>query len=291
MNCRLCSSNEIIEKYIIDNFTPGFKIFECKNCGYLFQDIDKNNAYKFYTEEYYSQNQEYSYIDERKKEKYARYVWEKRVKILKKIEKTKGLIKNFLDVGCSFGGLLKVAEENGFSPYGVEVSEYSGSYASNRFGKEKIFIGSIEDIFLPQNFFSVITMIEVIEHILNPKIAIEKLYNSLKEGGILLIQTANMAGLQAKIFGKNYHYYLPGHLSYFNHKNLKKLLKDIGFKWVKVYGGVEFGLVPKLLKSRGDFKSFKDYFKWFRIAFYHFLSKLRIGDLFFTSSMVIIARK
>ncbi|MEJ5283759.1 MAG: class I SAM-dependent methyltransferase [Brevinematia bacterium] len=291
MDCRLCSSNKIIEKYIIDNFTPSFKIFECRNCGYLFQDIDKENAYKFYTEGYYSQNQEYAYIDERKSEKFARYVWKKRIKILKKIEKTQGSNKNFLDVGCSFGGLLKVAEENGFFPYGVEVSEYSGGYAIKRFGKDRIFIGSIEDISLPENFFSVITMIEVIEHILNPKIAIEKLYNSLKEGGILLIQTANMAGLQAKIFGKNYHYYLPGHLSYFSHKNLKKLLKDIGFKWVKVYGGVEFGLVPKLLKSRGDFKTFKDYFKWLRITFYHFLSKLRIGDLFFTSSMVVIARK
>ncbi|MCX7821613.1 MAG: class I SAM-dependent methyltransferase [Brevinematales bacterium] len=291
MNCRLCCSEEINEKYVINNFNQPIKIFECENCGFMFQEVEKNLAYKFYTEDYYSNKQEYSYLDERKKENFSRYVWEKRVKILKNLEKTKVLDKNFLDVGCSFGGLLQVAKENGFNPYGIEVSDYSGGYAKKRFGSDKIFIGSVEDIDLPDNFFSVITMVEVVEHIFDPKIALVKLYNSLLEGGIILIQTANMAGLQAKIFGKNYHYYLPGHLSYFTHKNLKKILKDVGFKWVKIYGGVEFGLLPKLLKSRGDFSSFKDYLKWIRISFYHFMSKLRIGGLFFTSSMVVIARK
>ncbi len=291
MNCRLCGSDNIMEKYIINKFNPTFEIFECIKCGFLFQNIDRDAAYRFYNEEYYSGNQGYSYIDERKKENFARYVWEKRIKILKNLEKTKVVEKNFLDVGCSFGGLLKVAQESGFIPYGVEVSKYSGEYAKNRLGEDKILIGSIEDINLPQDFFTVITMIEVIEHIFDPKIVLTKLYNSLRDGGIMLIQTANMAGLQAKIFGKNYHYYLPGHLSYFTNKNLKNLLKNIGFRWIKIYGGVEFGLLPKLLKSRGDFKSIKDYLKWIRIIFYHLISKVRFGDLFFTSSMVIIARK
>lgn len=289
MFCKLCGSEKINKKYIIEKFNLPFEIFECSICGFMFQNIDREKAYEFYSKEYYTSEQEYSYIDERKNEFYARYVWNSRLNVLRKLTKAKS--KNFLDVGCSFGGLLNVAQEKGFIPYGVEVSDYSGGYAKKRFGNDKIFVGSIEDIDLPDNFFSIITMIEVIEHTFEPKVALKKIFNALEQNGVLLIQTANMMGLQAKIYGKNYHYFLPGHLSYFSHKNLKKLLEEIGFSKVKVYGGVEFGLLPKLLKSRGDFKSFKDYLKWVRITFYHLLSKIRIGDLFFTSSMVIIARK
>lgn len=291
MKCKLCNSEDIIEKYIIDKFSKDFLIYECKNCNFMFQNTDVENAYKFYTEEYYKQTQDYSYIDEREKEHFARYVWKKRFKILKKLEKTTGKDKNFLDVGCSFGGLMKVSEENGYKAYGVEVSEYSGKYSKERFGKDRVFIGSIENVKLPEEKFSIVTMIEVIEHIVDPLKAIFNIYNSMKKGGVLLIQTANMSGLQAKLFGKKYHYFLPGHISYFNHKNLKNLLKEIGFNKIKVYGGVEFGLLPKLLKSRGDFKSLPDYLKWIRISLYHLISKIKICGLFFTSSMVVIARK
>ncbi len=291
MNCKICGKAQVFKLYEISKFYEPLIVFKCKDCGFIFQNIPKEKAYIFYSEEYYTGKQSYSYIDERKMEKFARYVWEKRVKVLKSLEKTNEKDKNFLDVGCSFGGLLKVAKENGFTPYGVEVSAYSGKYAMDLFGRENVFIGSIEDISLPENFFSIITMIEVIEHIFDPYKALKNLYNSLREGGIILIQTANMSGLQANIYKENYHYFLPGHISYFSHKNLKNLLKKIGFSKIKVYGGVEFGLLPKLLKSRGDFKTPKDYLKWIRIIFYHILSKIRIGDLFFTSSMVIIARK
>ncbi len=290
MECKICKSRNIIEKYKIERFSLPFLVYKCRNCGFLFQEIDEEKAYSFYTRGYYEGKETYSYQDERKNEKFAGYVWRKRIDILARMEKTLGE-KNFLDVGCAFGGLMKVAEEKGYKSYGVEVSEYSGGYAMERFGKDRIFIGSIENIALPRDFFSMVTMIEVIEHIVNPKKAILNIYNSMKKDGVLLIQTANMRGLQAKIYGKNYHYFLPGHVSYFNDKNLKNLLKQSGFSKIKVYGGVEFGLLPKLMKSRGDFNSPHEYLKWIRIALYHLLSKIRIGNLFFTSSMVIIARK
>ncbi|MGC8765684.1 MAG: class I SAM-dependent methyltransferase [Brevinematia bacterium] len=291
MVCRLCQSENVAEKYKISKFSNPFLVYQCNNCGFMFQDTTPENAYAFYNEGYYRKEQEYSYIDEREKERFARYVWKKRFKILKRLEKTTDKVKNFLDVGCSFGGLMQVAKENGYEAYGVEVSEYATRFLRERFGADKIFTGSIEEVNLPEDSFSIVTMIEVIEHILNPVKAILNVYKSMKKGGVLLIQTANMAGLQAKIYGENYHYFLPGHISYFNHKNLKMLLEKVGFEKIKIYGGVEFGLLPKLLKSRGDFNSSLDYLKWIRISLYHLASKLRIGNIFFTSSMVIIARK
>ena len=113
----------------------------------------------------------------------------------------------------------------------------------------------------------------------------------MRTGGILLIQTADMSGLQAVSQRENYHYYLPGHLSYFTKDNLRDCLKNSGFSMVQYIGGVEFGLMPKLLKSEAGFKKAADYFKWLRIIFYHFLSKITLLNIHFTSSMVILARK
>ncbi|MCL5019192.1 MAG: class I SAM-dependent methyltransferase [Patescibacteria group bacterium] len=290
MVCRLCGSPNIKHKFLIDNFSPSFSIAECKDCRFQFQEIQESETYAFYDESYYSGKAAFSYIDERKNEEASRIVWKKRFSYLRKRARNQGP-KRFLDVGCSFGGLMQIASENNFDVYGAEVSEYSGNFAAGRFGKDRLFIGNIEDISLPDDYFSIVTMVEVIEHLYNPEKSIRNIYRSMQEGGLLLIQTANMAGLQAVFGGNRYHYYLPGHLSYFSRTNLENLLRQTGFRKVKFIGGVEFGLLPKLLKSRADFKKIGDYLKWIRISWYHLKSRIALGPVRLTSSMVVLAWK
>ena len=128
----------------------------------------------------------------------------------------------------------------------------------------------------------------MIEHLENPIEVFEKLYSQLIPGGLLLIQTANFEGKQAISESKNYHYYLPGHLFYYSKSNLESILKQRGFSKIITYLGVDFPLLAKLLKSRGGFKTLKDYTKWWNISKYHIKSKLFPGS---TSSMVIYAIK
>ena len=82
---------------------------------------------EMYNESYYTGSADYSYYDERQALKYSQYVWKKRVRKIKKYING----GNFLDVGCSFGGLLETASEY-FTPYGLEISEYS-SYLCKKF--------------------------------------------------------------------------------------------------------------------------------------------------------------
>ena len=98
-------------------------------------------------------------------------------------------------------------------------------------------------------------MIELIEHLKDPVSAIDECFRLLKKDGILVIQTANMDGLQARIKGEGYSYFLPGHVSYFSRRNLTEALLRAGFRGVRAFIPVEFGLMPKLLKSRGSFKT------------------------------------
>lgn len=238
-----------------------------------------------YSGNYYTGNADYSYYDERQALKHSQYVWKKRVKKIRQYTDS----GNFLDVGCAFGGLLKTASDY-FTPFGIELSEYSGKYPKSLFG-DNIHIGSLADHSFKADFFSVITMIELIEHLADPAAAVSECFRLLKNNGLLVIQTANMDALQAKLLKDKYAYYMPGHVSYFSKSNLVDMLQRAGFKKIKIFYPVEFGLLPKLLKSRYQFKSGFDYLRWVRIAYYHYISKIRFGNFAATSSMVVYAFK
>ncbi len=258
-------------------------IYICSTCK--IQSIfpkDSQKINEMYNEEYYTGKAEYKYIDERNTEKYDSYVWDARIKNIQKFVKS----GKFLDIGSSFGGFLSRAKLAGFEVFGAEVSQYSSNYANSK--GILTFNGSYTDNNYPENFFSVITLVEVIEHLENPMTVFEKLYSQLIPGGLLLIQTANFEGKQAIQESNNYHYYLPGHLYYYSKSNLESILKQKGFSKIISYLGVDFPLSAKLLKSRGGFKSFRDYKKWWNISKYHLKSKFFPGS---TSSMVIYAIK
>jgi SAM-dependent methyltransferase len=239
-----------------------------------------------YGGEYYNGSADYSYIDERRAKDFSRFVWDKRVEVLHRYARG----GNFLDVGCSFGGLMESAERF-YAPYGIELSPYSGGYAAATAPAGAVHIGTLKDHPFEHNFFSAISMIELIEHLKDPVWAIEECFRLLKPGGVLVLQTANMDGLQAKMKKDSYAYFLPGHLSYFSKKNLTSALMRSGFGPVKAFIPVEFGLVPKLRKSRGSFKSLRDYRRWLRISAYHMMGLLRFGNFCATSSMVLYAFK
>jgi len=274
-------------RYEIRRYTPAFIIDRCKKCGFMFMNprlIDEA-INGLYGEGYYSGSAEYSYLDERETEAYSMHVWNKRIDRLHEIVPA----GNYLDVGSSFGGLMKSASRY-YLPHGIELSPHAGGYAKKLFG-DRVHIGSLRDHPFPEKYFSVITMVELLEHLPDPAAALRECYRLLDDNGLLMVQTANMEGLQARYYGARYAYFMPGHLSYFSRRNLVMTLRGCGFNPVTVFHPVEFGLLPKLKKSRGCFSSVWDYRAWLRIAAYHGLSKIHCGDFALTSSMVVYARK
>ena len=165
-----------------------------------------NIIQNFYSEHYYRGSADYSYYDEREAENYARHVWQARMKVIAR----NAPCGNFLDIGAAFGGLMKTAAAH-FTPYGIEMSPYSGKHAQEIFGRN-IHIGTLADHPFNETFFSAITMIEVIEHMKEPASVIKECYRLLKHKGLLVIQTANMQGFQAKSLKDKYEYFMPGHL-------------------------------------------------------------------------------
>ncbi len=285
--CALCGSGRIARLYEIRRYTPAFRIDRCDACGFIFMNprFTETVVRGFYGEDYYRGAAEYAYYDEREAERHARHVWKARLRVIARYANG----GNFLDVGAAFGGLIKAASAL-YDVYGIEPSDYSGREARKTFG-DRIHIGTLDDHPFKSGFFSAITMIEVIEHLADPACALRECHRLLRDGGVLVVQTANMAGIQSRLRGERYAYFMPGHLSYFTRRNLTDLLLKSGFARVVAHIPVEFGLLPKLLKSRSSFKSAWDYRRWIRIAWYHLISKLHLGDFALTSSMVLYAVK
>ena len=298
MICPVCNSKNISFAFTCDNYEEIFDVEKCIDCECFFQKKNGNvKLEKLYQEEYYSGNANYSYHDERKTFYYDNFVWQARIKSIRKFQKN---ARTFLDVGCAFGGFTQAASKH-FESYGVDLSHFAvlkgNQWANeNKFIDEKfkgIYEGSLMNFpeELVSKKFDIVSLIEVAEHLSNPRKEFKKAFEILNSSGVLVIQTANFEGWQAINQGQNYHYFMPGHLVYFRATALKTLLKDIGFKQFKEFFPVDFSLFVKLRKSRGHFDRPWDYLKWFKISYYHLKSKFWYKGNPLTSSYVLYAKK
>lgn len=284
----LCPFCKIEAKFLykISRFDPPLNIYECPECRLQMQY--QTNPYQFYTKEYFDGSSQYSYFDERIYFKYSEYVWKARLRTIKKYKSPPA---RFLDVGCSFGGFILTALKEGYDAYGIDVSSFVVKEAKNEpLLKNRIIQSNLLD-YEPKEPFDIITLIEVIEHVPEPEQVFQKLYDLLNPRGLLIIQTANFDGLQAKLFKEHYHYYLPGHLYYYSKTNLTRILKTYGFDNFIYFHGVDFGLLPKLKKLRGFISHPKHYYKYIKTSIYHLLSKVYFKTFSLTSSFVLYAFK
>ena len=293
-HCNLCGGRESEPLWTITRFEKPFAIHRCPRCGLVFMRPFFSDAElaAMYGEEYYTDKAPsgtYTYTDERLNPSGYRSVNRARIRMIAKFLPRNSGPRHFLDIGCSFGALVDEAARAGFTASGLDISEYAVATARTR-GLD-VRQGTPDAIPDFGHRFHAVTMIEVIEHLADPRRALEEIARVLEPGGIVVIQTANMDGRQAVRAGAGYHYFLPGHLHYFSRRTLAALLAATGFGDLKVFHPCEFGLVPKLRKSRGTFRRLRDYGKWFRIALYHWKSKFHWRDRALTSGMVIYARK
>ncbi len=286
MQCPICIQ-KTEDLYTIERFSPPLHIVKCPSCGLQMQkQSGQEDHNKFYNKGYYTGEADYNYQDERNNQRGHEFVWRARLKNIARFIEPPA---SFLDVGCAFGGFVDAASRFGYRAFGLDVSSYAVEHAKSQ--KRDVRIGKLEGDVLPfpKRSFDVITLVEVMEHLADPCMVAKALSQIIRPKGLLVIQTANFLGWQARFAKQKYHYYLPGHLFYYSTKNLRWLLSRYGFGNFHFFRGVDFGLFAKLQKSQTQFRSIRDYIKWAKIAGYHALGRLAWKDFSFSSSMVMYA--
>jgi SAM-dependent methyltransferase len=134
------------------------------------------------------------------------------------------------DIGANYGHFLKECG-NYYAMTGIELSPVAVEWSRKHFAVNNN-VGSVYDLAraLPEKVDGV-TFWDVIEHIPDPKLAIQQIHQILNPGGSLFVSTPDAGSWVAKIMGVHWHYLDPvQHIVLFNRQNLTALLIDCGFE-------------------------------------------------------------
>jgi len=137
-----------------------------------------------------------------------------------------------LDVGCGDGRFLIKMRDLGWQVEGTEVDETAVETA--RKNKLKVSSCQLSEKTYPENFFDVITLRSVMEHLPDPLDVLIECQRILKDTGYLMIITPNTKSRIHNIYKEKwFDLDPPRHLHLFSCENLENLLKKAGFKTVK----------------------------------------------------------
>jgi SAM-dependent methyltransferase len=149
--------------------------------------------------------------------------------------------RDLLDVGSHAGFLLRRARERGWNARGIEPSEVTAAIARDELGLDVV-TGTLESGAVAPESADVVTMIDVFEHVPNPRETLAAARRVLRPGGLLFVKVPNVRYVRAKaeLFRR-----LPGvryddlydareHLVYYSAETLGRALRDAGFAVVQL---------------------------------------------------------
>ncbi len=234
IKCPLCQGKNHQKLYRKD----GFGIVECLDCNLVFVNprLSVSEIRGHYNKKYYQSN------DPTDKTRYTdynfRYLKDKEKirfeSIFKNLEEFLPEKGRFLDVGAATGFLVLEANKKGWQAEGVEISKWATDYGKNKL-KIQIHYGDIFKAKFKPESFSVVTMLDILEHLEDPLKELKEAYRTLKRGGIIYVETINFDNFVTKrIIGKKYKHMVPAfHLIYFGRCQLREFLIKANFTILK----------------------------------------------------------
>lgn len=132
-----------------------------------------------------------------------------------------------LDIGCGSGGLLQKARQKGWDVLGVEPS----AQARQRCEQKGIpVVPSLGSVAGP---FDAITLVLVLEHLLNPLAMLRTAWGLLTNGGAILVETPNdfnaWQNVARTVHNLPMWFVAKPHINYFHFSSLRRLLWRAGF--------------------------------------------------------------
>jgi SAM-dependent methyltransferase len=139
-----------------------------------------------------------------------------------------------LEIGSAMGHFLAVARDAGFEVMGVEPSDDAARRARERYGVPVV-TGFAEDVVLDPASVDSICAWHVIEHIPNPAVALRRLAQALRPGGLLALEVPNVQSRQARRLGARWpHLDLAHHVAHYGPQPMCRLLERSGLQPIHV---------------------------------------------------------
>ena len=228
-DCPLCGKNDFNK---LDD-DKGLSVVKCKNCNLIYTNPRAKNAEENYFGDADIFYHEAMLIFKGKKPHHRDRNYEYEIEKIKKIKRTGKL----LDVGTNMGFFLRKAREAGYETEGVEPSEALSRIARDNWNL-KIHTTFLENATLPKNNYDVITLIDVFEHVTNPKELLNTCYDLLKKDGIIAIKVPNgdynhFKMKLGRLSGKDKNMDIWDcfeHVVFYTPQTFKKMVESCGYK-------------------------------------------------------------
>ncbi|MBU2645557.1 class I SAM-dependent methyltransferase [bacterium] len=238
IKCNLCDQRQF--KVVEEDQQP-YNVLKCKNCSLVFvwPHPPHVELETHYDNGYYDE-----WISRQKARRQG--MWRKRLKKVAKF-KSSGYL---LDVGCGEGAFLGLAQKKGWQVSGTEISAFAARYASEALNTD-IFCGDLLSAHFKENYFDVVTMWHVLEHVDDPKKYLSEIQRILKPDGLFVLAVPNVNNLVFQIVyriirGRSLKLFTIGekeiHLYHFSPVTLKRYLAATGFSCLSLapdYGIIE----------------------------------------------------
>jgi len=289
LECLVCGHERPIKR--LKSF--GGELVKCKQCGLVFRNPRPS----------------YEVIKEYYKEDYSNIFHEEKIKSYRE-----GIFRHFLakaikskaggrlvDVGCGYGAFLKLAKDQGWEVYGVELSPDACQYARKNLGLD-VFCGDLKEASFPENHFDVVTFWNVLDHTTNPWEQLLETKRILKDNGLLFIRLPNfLFQKKSRWIGEVFDKLFFGqtnlsprisvsHLYAFTPSSITNLLKRIRFPIFRVRNASPAKGDPyKIFPFLGDrWMGWIKNINFFICELFYYLS---IGKILWAPSMEIFAYK
>jgi 2-polyprenyl-3-methyl-5-hydroxy-6-metoxy-1,4-benzoquinol methylase len=208
---------------------PGeFRFVRCRSCGHLYLNPRPapSELAAIYPADYYAYTDTGSGIARRLR----------RLREARKVRGFRAAIgdgpRRILDLGCGDGRLLAMLREHGAPGWQLEGLDFSeAAVARCRARGFPARAGRVEDFDAPDASFDAVVMMQILEHLDDPRSALARVAALLRPGGVLVVETPNVGGLDYRWFRGRYWgmYHFPRHWNLFSSEGLARLLRESGF--------------------------------------------------------------
>jgi len=142
--------------------------------------------------------------------------------------------RRLLDVGAATGSLLLLARDRGYEPFAVELNPFAADLLRQRLGAAHVFEGELTACTFAPRCFDLITMTDLIEHVLDVGRTLSAAARLLRADGILCITTPRVDSLSRRLLRRNWLHFKHEHIQYFTAHGLRWALHRAGFGHVQV---------------------------------------------------------
>jgi SAM-dependent methyltransferase len=137
--------------------------------------------------------------------------------------------RTLLDIGAGTGLLVEQARARGLAADGIEPSRWCVETAA-AVNHVDLMCGTVQDWMSRLSGYDIVTLVDVVEHTVDPLTMIREAAALLSPGGLMLIVTPDMGSVPARLMGRWWWHHRVAHVGYFNRSSMRRALSEAGLR-------------------------------------------------------------